>query len=144
LVTVVNNNHKNILLLNKYIILLNYLKMTNQGNYSVNKREDFKKYLNELGVIDALTNVLANLYRLEIRPTDPLDYIRTHMTEIVNEREELKILKDNYNSIINQIQEMEEENMKLAKTIKDLESYGDELSKSKSEETDDNNIGTEE
>ncbi|KAL5243629.1 hypothetical protein ACI65C_011039 [Semiaphis heraclei] len=116
--------------------------MTNQEN-SVNKREDFKKYLSDLGVIDALTNVLANLYRLESRPTDPLDYIRTHMTEIVHEREELKILKANYNSMISQIQEMEEQNMQLAKTIKELENYGNELTKSKLEETDENYVETE-
>jgi len=114
--------------------------MSNQGNLFNNKREDFKKYLNDLGVIEALTNVLANLYRSEVRPTDPLDYIRTHMTEIVKEREELKMLKETYNSMISQIQEMEEENMQLAKTIKELENYGDELSKSKLEETDDNNV----
>jgi len=111
--------------------------MANSEN-AVNKREDFKKYLNDLGVIDALTNVLANLYQLETRPTDPLDYIRTHMTEIVHEREELKMLKDNYNSMISQIQEMEEENMQLASKIKELENYGNELNKSKLEETDDN------
>lgn len=124
--------------------MLHFSKMANQGNHSVNnKREDFKKYLNEFGVIDALTNVLADLNGLEIRPTDPLDYIRTHMTEIVKEREELKILKANYESMISQIQEMEEENMKLAKKIKELEDYGDESSKSKIEETDEINIGTE-
>jgi len=101
--------------------------MANQGNSGDNKREDFKKYLNDLGVIDALTNILANLYQLEIRPTDPLDYIRTHMTENVIEKEELKMLKANYNSMISQIQEMEGENMQLAKTIKELENYGEEL-----------------
>lgn len=51
--------------------------------------EGFKKKLNESGVIEALTNVLANLYELEIRPTDPLEYIRTHMTETISEKEEL-------------------------------------------------------
>ncbi|XP_025192109.1 c-Myc-binding protein-like [Melanaphis sacchari] len=117
--------------------------MTDQGNYLSHKREDFKKYLNEFGVIDALTNVLADLYGLEIRPTNPLDYIRTHMTKIVKEREELKILKANYESLVSQIREIEEENMKLAKTIKELENYENELSKSKIEETDENNIGTE-
>lgn len=117
--------------------------MPNLGNSMSNKREEFKKYLNELGVIDALTNVLANLYKLEIRPSDPLDYIRTHMTEIVSEKEELNILKAHYNSMVSQIQEMQADNMKLAKTIKELEKYGNELSKSKLE-IDDSNIETQE
>lgn len=73
--------------------------MTNRGN-SVNKCKNFNKYFIDLRVIDALTNVLTNLYRLVIRPTDhPLNYIHTDMTENVkkyNERQELKILKANY------------------------------------------------
>lgn len=118
--------------------------MANQGDHLVNnKAEEFKRYLYESGITEALVNVLQELYELEIRPTDPLDYIRTHMTEIVMEREELKILKAKYESMISQIQEMEEENMKLAKKIKELENYGDESSKSKIEETDEINIGTE-
>jgi hypothetical protein len=143
LVTVIFNKQK-YFTFGQVFNVTHFSKMTNQGNHLVNnKREDFRKYLNDFGVVDALTNVLADLYSLEIRPTDPLDYIRTHMTEIVKEREELKILKANYESMVSQIQEMEEENMKLAKTIKELENYGEDLSKSKIEETDEINIGTE-
>lgn len=73
--------------------------MTNRRN-SVKKCKDLNKYFNDLRVIDVLTNVLTNLYRLVIRPTDlPLNYIRTHMKENdkkYNERQERKILNANY------------------------------------------------
>lgn len=95
------------------------------------KREDFKKYLNKYGVIEALTMVLLNLYEMEIRPTDPLDYIRTHMTETIYEREELKKLQVQHDDMVAQIQQMEEENMKLAKTLKELGHYANEISNSK-------------
>ncbi|CAI6343234.1 unnamed protein product [Macrosiphum euphorbiae] len=111
--------------------------MTNRGN-SVNKF----KYFNDLRVIDALTNVLTNLYRLVTRQTDlPLDYISTHMTENVkkyNKRQELKILNANY------IRKWKKRLCNTQKTFKELENYVDELSKSKLEETDDYNVGTEE
>lgn len=98
--------------------------MSAQGSNMKNSEcENFKRYLSEHGVTESLTNVLANLYELEIRPTDPLDFIRTHMTEIVNEREELKNLKAKYDHMIIEIKELEEENMTLAQTLKHLENY---------------------
>lgn len=87
------------------------------------KHEDFKKYLNKFGVIEALTKVLIDLYEMKMRPTDPLDYIRTHMTETIKEREELKKLQIQYDSLVVQNQEMEEENINLAKTLKELGYY---------------------
>lgn len=108
-----------------------------------NKREDFKRYLNKLGVIEALTKVLLNLYEMETRPKDPLDYIRTHMTAIINEREELRILKIKHDNMVAQIQKMEEENMNLANTLKEFGNYTKDFSNSKLV-TDENALETEE
>lgn len=108
------------------------------------KRKEFKEYLNNFGVIEAMTNILAKLYELEERPTDPLDYIRINMTETVSEREELEKLKTKHDNIVIQIQEMEEENINLAKAIQELESYGKEISDSKTTLiTNEYNIGIE-
>lgn len=105
--------------------------MSNRGDdLSNSKREEFKRYLNELGVIEALTNVLAKLYELETKPIDPLDFIRINMTETVKEREELNRLKEKYDNMVSQIREMEEENINLAQAIKELENYEVELGKS--------------
>lgn len=89
----------------------------------VNKREDFKKYLYESGLFEALTKVLINLYELERKPIDPLDYIRTHMTQNIYEKEELRIIKAKHDDIITQIQTIQEENKNLTKLIKELENY---------------------
>lgn len=108
--------------------------MSEQENdlYNSSKYKEFKKYLNKSGLIEAMTDILANLYELEERPTDPLDYIRTHMTETIKEREELEKLKSVYHVMVNQIQEMENENINLAKAIKELELNGEDVSISKS------------
>jgi len=82
--------------------------------------KEFKKYLKEFRVIESVTNVLLNIYELDVRPTDPLDYIRTHMTETANEMEELETLTAKRDSMVTEIQEMEEENMNLENTIKEL------------------------
>lgn len=106
--------------------------MSEQENLMKNtQQEDFKRYLNESGVIEALVNVMAKLYELETKPTDPLDYIRTNMTETVKERDELEELKTKHDRMIAQIEEMEENNMNLAKTIKELENYSGELNEFK-------------
>lgn len=104
--------------------------MSEHGDDLDRQRENFKMYLHKFGVVESLTNVLANLYELEIKPTDPLDYIRTHMTERVHEKEELKILRAKHDQMVIQVQEIEEENLKLAKEINQLEYYEDYLSKS--------------
>jgi len=43
---------------------------------SENKREEFRKYLERTGVMDALTKVLVSLYEEPDKPEDALEYIR--------------------------------------------------------------------
>lgn len=93
--------------------------MSNQADNVFNDK-DFMKYLNEFGVIEAVTDVLLNLYELDIKPTDPLDYIRTHMTETVYEKEELEALTAKRDDMVALIRKMEERNMNLAKAIEGL------------------------
>lgn len=38
------------------------------------KREEFRKYLERSGVMDALTKILVSLYEETERPTDALEY----------------------------------------------------------------------
>ena len=40
------------------------------------KKEEFRKYLEKSGVIDALTKVLVGLYEEPERPTNAIDYIK--------------------------------------------------------------------
>lgn len=41
---------------------------------SENKREEFRKYLERTGVMDALTKVLVSLYEEPDKPDDALEY----------------------------------------------------------------------
>jgi len=43
------------------------------------KKEEFRKYLDKSGVIDALTKVLVGLYEEPDRPQNAVDYITKYM-----------------------------------------------------------------
>lgn len=43
------------------------------------KKEEFRKYLEKSGVIDALTKVLVGLYEEPERPANAVDYIKRYM-----------------------------------------------------------------
>lgn len=120
---IVYNNLETVININIYTskLSINLYKMATKE--AINKREDFKKYLCTSGLSEALTKVLVNLYELEIKSINPLDYIRTHMTQIINEKEELKILKSKHYELTKQIQIIQEENMNLENSIKELENY---------------------
>lgn len=44
------------------------------------KREEFRRYLEKSGVMDALTKVLVCLYEEPDKPSDPLQYLITKLT----------------------------------------------------------------
>ncbi|KPJ19787.1 C-Myc-binding protein [Papilio machaon] len=43
------------------------------------KREEFRRYLERAGVMDALTKVLVSLYEEPDKPEDALEYVRKHL-----------------------------------------------------------------
>mmetsp|Transcript_44268 Transcript_44268/g.100049 ORF Transcript_44268/g.100049 Transcript_44268/m.100049 type:complete len:96 (-) Transcript_44268:116-403(-) len=51
------------------------------ANYQTpdSKKEEFRKYLEKSGVIDALTKVLVGLYEEPERPPNAVDYIKRYM-----------------------------------------------------------------
>ncbi|EGF79814.1 hypothetical protein BATDEDRAFT_89466 [Batrachochytrium dendrobatidis JAM81] len=44
------------------------------------KKEDFRKYLERNGIIDALTKVLVGLYEEPEKPDSPVDYIKQFLS----------------------------------------------------------------
>ncbi|KAJ3411501.1 hypothetical protein HDV05_002109 [Chytridiales sp. JEL 0842] len=62
------------------------------------KKEDFRKYLEKNGIIDALTKVLVGLYEEPEKPENPVDFIKQFLggpsdvdvEALKNENEELK------------------------------------------------------
>ena len=63
-----------------------------------NKREAFRKYLDDGGVLDSLTRVLVALYEEPENPEDPLEYIKQFLgspngvdvESLRNENEEMR------------------------------------------------------
>mmetsp|Transcript_12028 Transcript_12028/g.12091 ORF Transcript_12028/g.12091 Transcript_12028/m.12091 type:complete len:89 (+) Transcript_12028:112-378(+) len=51
------------------------------ANYQTpeSKKQEFRKYLEKSGVIDALTKVLVGLYEEPERPQNAVDYIKRYM-----------------------------------------------------------------
>ncbi|XP_012370134.1 c-Myc-binding protein-like [Octodon degus] len=74
------------------------------------KREQFRRYLEKLGVLDTLTKVLVTLYEEPEKPTSALDFLKHHLgaatPEIELLRLELAEMKEKYEATI-------EENKKL-------------------------------
>ncbi|XP_029050874.1 c-Myc-binding protein isoform X2 [Osmia lignaria lignaria] len=57
------------------------------------KREEFRKYLERAGVMDALTKVLVSLYEEPEKPEDALEYIRQNLGGITDVDVEVEMLK---------------------------------------------------
>jgi len=85
------------------------------ANYQTpdSKKEEFRKYLEKSGVIDALTKVLVGLYEEPERPPNAVDYIKRYMgaptgvdveamrtenEQLRKEREELRTTIEDLNS----------------------------------------------
>ena len=43
------------------------------------RKEDFKKYVLDTGIVDSLNRVLAALYDEPVKPADPLEYIKQYL-----------------------------------------------------------------
>ena len=87
------------------------------------KKEEFRKYLEKSGVIDALTKVLVGLYEEPERPPNAVDYIKRYMgaptgidvdalrqenEDLKKEREELRSTIDELNTRLTQGAEEED------------------------------------
>ncbi|XP_051174751.1 c-Myc-binding protein [Leptopilina boulardi] len=80
------------------------------------KREEFRKYLEHAGVMDALTKVLVSLYEETDKPEDALEYVRKHLGGITESPSELETLK----------KELEESNAKVVELSSKLTKYESE------------------
>ena len=72
---------------------------------AASSREDFRRYLEETGVIDSINRVLNNLYDEAEQPANPMDYVKQYLGSPKGVDP----------------QEIKEENEKLEEEIKSLE-----------------------
>jgi len=85
------------------------------ANYQTpeSKKQEFRKYLEKSGVIDALTKVLVGLYEEPERPPNAVDYIKRYMgaptgidiEAIRTENEKLKVDNSQLQDSIKDLQE---------------------------------------
>eukprot|EP00980_Cylindrotheca_fusiformis_P000660 scaffold160_cov136-Cylindrotheca_fusiformis.AAC.7 len=69
-----------------HIILLDWQQVNSEidmnssnNNSDSNKKEEFRKYLDKSGVLDALTRVLVGLYEEPERPQNAIDYVKRYL-----------------------------------------------------------------
>ncbi|XP_078042387.1 c-Myc-binding protein isoform X1 [Augochlora pura] len=58
------------------------------------KKEEFRKYLERAGVMEALTKILVSLYEEPEKPDDPLEYVRQRIGDITENDVEIDSLKN--------------------------------------------------
>merc|ERR1711912_202055 len=82
------------------------------------KKEDFRKYLEKAGVIDALTKVLVRLYEEPERPGNALDFIKTYLgASVGTDVEGLRAENDEQKKEISDLKkQLEEAQAKLAES----------------------------
>ena len=80
------------------------------------KKEEFQKYLEKSGVIDALTKVLVGLYEVPERPGNAIDFIKEYLGAPVGvDVDELR------STIDKQKEEIAEKDKKIAELTRKLE-----------------------
>ncbi|KAL2717177.1 C-Myc-binding protein [Vespula squamosa] len=79
---------------------------------SDSKKEEFRKYLERAGVMDALTKVLVSLYEETEKPNDALEYIRKNLGDITENDLEIDTLKKELDDARTKINELREKLVK--------------------------------
>ncbi|CAG2054216.1 unnamed protein product [Timema podura] len=104
------------------------------------KREEFRKYLERAGVMEALTKVLVGLYEEAEKPTNALEYVRKNLSANNEETDKLEEVKTLLDQKEVHIKELEEENTKLKEKLRKYEPEDESTAviKSASQEVDEN------
>ncbi|XP_063980688.1 c-Myc-binding protein-like [Diachasmimorpha longicaudata] len=91
------------------------------SNYKPNesKREEFRRYLERAGVLDAFTKVLVMLYEEPEKPDDALEFIRKYLGGITEATVEVEGLQK-------KLEDVEAENRELKAKLAKLDLNGDE------------------
>lgn len=85
------------------------------------KREEFRKYLEKAGVMDALTKVLVGLYEEPEKPNNALDFLKQQLGAEAPETADLETLKMEVCDLKQQIEKLTEENCQLKQKVAELE-----------------------
>jgi len=90
------------------------------------KREEFRKYLEKSGVLDALTKVLVGLYEEPEKPNDALDFLRHHIGASGPENADVEALKLEVTELRQKNEQLSDENSELKQKLSQYEPQQEE------------------
>merc|ERR1712154_187531 len=85
------------------------------------KREEFRKYLEKAGVLDALTKVLVGLYEEPEKPNNALDFLRQHLGASGPDTADVEALKLEVTELRQKCEQLQEENNDLKAKVQQYE-----------------------
>ncbi|ESO02892.1 hypothetical protein HELRODRAFT_81117, partial [Helobdella robusta] len=81
------------------------------------KQEEFRKYLEENGVVDTLTKILVCLYEEPDKPKDAIGFIKQHIGITGPDTADIKALQLEISELRNKVEELIEENCSLKSKV---------------------------
>lgn len=90
------------------------------------KREEFRKYLEKAGVLDALTKVLVGLYEEPEKPNNALDFLKHHLGANGPESADIEALKLEVTDLRQKVEHLQEENNDLKSKLQQYEPQTEE------------------
>ncbi|KAL4233540.1 hypothetical protein ACF0H5_008220 [Mactra antiquata] len=90
-----------------------------KGNDS--KREEFRKYLEKAGVLDALTKVLVGLYEEPEKPNNALDFLKQHLGASGPDTADVEALKLEVSELRQKCEQLTEQNNELKAKLQTYE-----------------------
>lgn len=85
------------------------------------KREEFRKYLEKAGVLDALTKVLVGLYEEPEKPNNALDFVKQHLGASGPESADVEALRMEVTELKQKVEQLTEENNELKQKLQQYE-----------------------
>jgi len=85
------------------------------------KREEFRKYLEKAGVLDALTKVLVGLYEEPEKPNNALDFLKQHLGASGPETVDVETLKLEVTELRQKTEQLQEQNTELKNKLQQYE-----------------------
>jgi len=85
------------------------------------KREEYRKYLEKAGVLDALTKVLVGLYEEPEKPNNALDFLKMNLGANGPEAADIEALKLEVTELRQKTEQLTEENAELKQKLQQYE-----------------------